>query len=319
MATEWGWTQLATFPIGIDVDAFAARATKAAGGAEVSRLRDSLDGTRLVLGVDRLDYSKGLEHRMRAFDRMLEMEPGLKRAVSLLQVAVPSRGNIRAYRDLKAGLAALVSDVNARHGEVDWMPIRYLNKGFSQFTLAGFYRLANVGLVTPLHDGMNLVAKEYVAAQNPFDPGVLVLSSFAGAARELDAALLVNPHDIDAMARQIAAALAMKVAERRERWHAMVVKLRRASVQNWFAAFLHTLTEVRRAPSLPKNLSLLLDAGLAGAAAPLPGTDGASPRPQPRPPRSIDQAAPDRQATSAAVTDVPQPGSGAAVPSIWMR
>ena len=110
----------------------------------------------------------------------------MKRAVSLLQIAVPSRGNIRAYRDLKTELAALVGNVNGRHGEADWMPIRYLNKGFAQSTLAGFYRAAHVGLVTPLHDGMNLVAKEYVAAQNPFNPGVLVLSSFAGAAKELD-------------------------------------------------------------------------------------------------------------------------------------
>jgi trehalose 6-phosphate synthase len=172
---------------------------------------------------------------------------------------VPSRGNIRAYRELKAELAALVSEVNGRHGEVDWTPIRYLNKGFSQLTLAGFYRTAHVGLVTPLHDGMNLVAKEYVAAQNPFDPGVLVLSSFAGAAKELDAALLVNPHDIDGMARQIAAGLTMSVEERRERWQSMVTKLKRASVQNWFTDFLHTLSEVRRAPAIPANLPQMLD------------------------------------------------------------
>jgi trehalose 6-phosphate synthase len=179
--------------------------------------------------------------------------------VALLQVAVPSRGNIRAYRELKAELAALVSEVNGRHGEVDWTPIRYLNKGFSQLTLAGFYRTAHVGLVTPLHDGMNLVAKEYVAAQNPFDPGVLVLSSFAGAAKELDAALLVNPHDIDGMARQIAVGLTMSVEERRERWQSMVTKLKRASVQNWFTDFLHTLSEVRRAPAIPANLPQMLD------------------------------------------------------------
>jgi trehalose 6-phosphate synthase len=128
VASEWGLTQLATFPIGIDVDDFAARATKAMGRAEVVRLRESLRGAKLVLGVDRLDYSKGLGNRIRAFDRMFELEPGLKRAVSLLQVAVPSRGNIKAYRELKAELAALVGEVNGRHGEVDWMPIRYLNK-----------------------------------------------------------------------------------------------------------------------------------------------------------------------------------------------
>jgi trehalose 6-phosphate synthase len=259
IATEWGWTQLATFPIGIDVDEFAARANNAVARAEVSRLRASLQGAKLVFGVDRLDYSKGLSNRVRAFDRMLEIEPAWKRRVALLQVAVPSRGNIRAYRELKAELNALVSEVNARHGEVDWTPIRYLNKGFSQLTLAGFYRTAHVGLVTPLHDGMNLVAKEYVAAQNPTDPGVLVLSAFAGAARELDAALLVNPHDIDGMARQIAIALAMSIEERRERWQSMVTKLKRASVQNWFSDFLHTLAEVRRAPALPANLPQVLD------------------------------------------------------------
>ncbi len=259
VATEWGWTQLATFPIGIDVNEFAKRATNAASRGEVSRLRSSLQGAKLVLGVDRLDYSKGLANRIRAFDRMLENEPRLKGSVSLLQVAVPSRGNIKAYRELKNELATLVSEVNGRHGEVDWTPIRYLNKGFSQVTLAGFYRTAHVGLVTPLHDGMNLVAKEYVAAQNPLDPGVLVLSSFAGAAKELDAALLVNPHDIDAMAQQIARALKMSLEERRERWDRMVTKLKRSPVQNWFTDFLNTLAAVCRAPALPANLPLLLE------------------------------------------------------------
>lgn len=244
-----GLTHLATFPIGIDVDEFSARATKATTRAEVNRLRTSLQGAKLVLGVDRLDYSKGLANRIRAFDRMLETAPQLKRDVCLLQVAVPSRGNIRAYRELKSELASLVGEVNGRHGEVDWIPIRYLNKSFSQLTLAGFYRTAHVGLVTPLHDGMNLVAKEYVAAQNPFDPGVLVLSSFAGAAKELDAALLVNPHDVDGMARQVATALAMSLDERRERWHAMVDKLRSSSVQRWFTDFLRALAHTRRAPA----------------------------------------------------------------------
>ena len=132
VASEWGLTQLATFPIGIDVEDFSARAIKAVGRPEVARLRESLNAAKLLLGVDRLDYSKGLANRMRVIDRMLELEPSLKRQVSLLQVAVPSRGNIKAYRELRAELAALVGEVNGRHGEVDWMPIRYLNKGFSQ-------------------------------------------------------------------------------------------------------------------------------------------------------------------------------------------
>jgi len=259
-----GLTHLATFPIGIDVEEFTSRATKASTRADVSRLRASLNGGKLVFGVDRLDYSKGLANRMRAFDRMLDIEPQLKRGVSLLQVAVPTRGNIRAYRELKSELASLVGEINGRHAEVDWIPIRYLNKSFSQLTLAGFYRAAHVGLVTPLQDGMNLVAKEYVAAQNPFDPGVLVLSSFAGAARELDAALLVNPHDIDGMARQIATALSMSLEERRERWHAMIAKLRACSVQSWFADFLRALADTRRAParlatSRPAKLPVVLD------------------------------------------------------------
>jgi trehalose 6-phosphate synthase len=267
VASKYGVTRLATFPIGIDVDEFVSRATKAVTRPEIARLNASLQGAKLALGVDRLDYSKGLSNRMRAFDRMFELDPALKRTVSLLQVAVPSRGNIRAYRELKTELAALVSEVNGRHGEVDWMPIRYLNKGFAQSTLAGFYRVAHVGLVTPLHDGMNLVAKEYVAAQNPFDPGVLVLSSFAGAAKELDAALLVNPHDIDGMGRQIAKALSMRLDERRERWSSMVSKLRKCSVKSWFADFLQALTDVEQptplAASRPAAMPYRLD--LAGS------------------------------------------------------
>jgi trehalose 6-phosphate synthase len=259
VASHWGLTQLATFPIGIDVDEFSARATKAMARPEMARLRDSLHGAKLVFGVDRLDYSKGLANRLRAFDRLLEIEPRFKRKVSLLQVAVPSRGNIKAYRELKSELAGLVGEINGRHGEVDWTPVRYLNKAFSQLTLAGFYRIAAVGLVTPLHDGMNLVAKEYVAAQNPFDPGVLVLSSFAGAAKELDAALQINPHDIDGMARQIAIALRMSVEERRERWQSMVRKLKAASVQSWFADFLHTLADVRRAPLQAATRPIVLE------------------------------------------------------------
>jgi trehalose 6-phosphate synthase len=248
VVSNHGRSRLATFPIGINVDEFAARAAKAAVRPDVARLRASLQASKLVLGVDRLDYSKGIANRIRALDRLLLVEPALKRRVSLLQIAVPSRGQIEAYRQLKTELATLVGEVNGRHADVDWMPIRYLNKGFAQSTLAGFYRTAQVGLVTPLQDGMNLVAKEYVAAQNPSDPGVLVLSEFAGAARELDAAVLVNPHDIDGMAQKISMALGMPVEERRERWLAMIAKLKATSVQTWFSDFIRALGEVRRAP-----------------------------------------------------------------------
>ncbi len=249
VTSKYGTTRLAVFPIGIDVDEFASRAAKAVARPEIMRLRASLQGARLALGVDRLDYSKGLANRLRAFDRLFELQPSAKRAVSLLQVAVPTRGNIRAYRELKNELATLVGEINGRHGEVDWIPIRYLNRGFAQSTLAGFYRVAHVGLVTPLHDGMNLVAKEYVAAQNPFDPGALVLSSFAGAAKELDAALIVNPHDVDAMAKQISRAFSMSLEERRERWQSMIARLREGSVQNWFSDFLQALAGVELVPA----------------------------------------------------------------------
>jgi trehalose 6-phosphate synthase len=163
----------------------------------------------------------------------------------MLQIAVPSRSNIDTYRELQSEVAQLVGELNGTHGEVDWTPLRYVNKCFGQATLAGFYRLAAVGLVTPLRDGMNLVAKEYVAAQNPDDPGVLVLSKFAGAARELDAALLVDPTDIHAVARQIGEALAMPRGERRARWQQMADHLARHSIHRWFATFLEELKSPR--------------------------------------------------------------------------
>jgi trehalose 6-phosphate synthase len=251
--SQHGRTRLAVFPIGIDADKFAAYAAKSITHPDVSRLRRSLNGAQLAIGVDRLDYSKGLVNRISAFDQMWAADPQLLRSVSLLQIATPSRGTIEAYGKLQADVARLVTEVNGRHGEVDWTPIRYLNKGFSQQVLAGLYRTAQVGVVTPLHDGMNLVAKEYVAAQNPADPGVLVLSKFAGAANELDAALVVNPHDIDGMARSIATALSMPLTERRLRYEAMMKKLRRHTIQHWFAEFIDALGDCQlvRAASAP--------------------------------------------------------------------
>ncbi len=261
VVSRYGRSRLAVFPIGIDADKFALAAARAVTHPEVSRLRKSLHGEKLAIGVDRLDYSKGLVNRISAFDRMWTMEPHLLRTVSLLQIATPSRGTIEAYGNLQSEVARLVSDVNGRHGEVDWTPIRYLNKGYGQAVLAGLYRTAQVGVVTPLHDGMNLVAKEYVAAQNPADPGVLVLSKFAGAANELDAALLVNPHDIDGMARTIASAISMPLPERRMRYAAMMDKLRASSIQQWFADFVACMREGQteksaQQPQLPATPAL---------------------------------------------------------------
>ncbi len=257
-----GRTRVAVFPIGIDAENFMRAAARAITHPEVSRLRKSLNGEKLAIGVDRLDYSKGLVNRISAFDRMWTNEPALLRSVSLLQIATPSRGSIEAYGNLQNEVARLVSDVNGRHGEVDWTPIRYLNKGYGQTVLAGLYRTAQVGVVTPLHDGMNLVAKEYVAAQNPADPGVLVLSKFAGAANELDTALMVNPHDIDSMARAIAMAVAMPLSERRLRYEAMMDRLRAHSIQQWFADFVGGLRDAQAdkasvEPLLPDSPTIL--------------------------------------------------------------
>src|SRR5467141_1026802 len=243
VTSRYGTSRIAVFPIGIDPEKFAQQSAKAVSHPDVSRLRRSLNGEKLAIGVDRLDYSKGLINRITAFDRMWTLQPALARTVSLLQIATPSRGAIEAYGNLQNELAKLVGDVNGRHGEVDWTPIRYLNKGYGQYVLSGLYRTAQVGVVTPLHDGMNLVAKEYVAAQNPADPGVLVLSKFAGAANELDTALLVNPNDVDGMARTIATAFSMALTERRMRWEAMMEKLCAGTIQQWFAAFVEALQE----------------------------------------------------------------------------
>jgi trehalose 6-phosphate synthase len=256
--SSFGRTRAAVFPIGIDPGKFAQQATKAMTHPDVTRLRRSLNGEKLAIGVDRLDYSKGLVNRIKAFDKMWSLYPNLKRSASMLQIATPSRGAIEAYGNLASEVAKLVTDVNGVHGEVDWTPIRYLNKGFGQGVLAGLYRTAQVGVVTPLQDGMNLVAKEYVAAQNPADPGVLVLSKFAGAANELDAALLVNPHDIDGMARTLATALAMPLTERRMRWEAMMEKLNGGTIQQWFADFIEALQDTHNAgaAALPEPTSL---------------------------------------------------------------
>ena len=241
-----GRTRAAVFPIGIDPQQFAQLAAKASTHPDVSRLRRSLNGEKLAIGVDRLDYSKGLINRIKAFDRMWTLHPSAgAHGVAAADRDALARRDRGLWQSAERGRASSSATSTAMHGEVDWTPIRYLNKGYGQAVLAGLYRTAQVGVVTPLQDGMNLVAKEYVAAQNPVDPGVLVLSKFAGAANELDTALLVNPHDIDGMARTIAIALSMPLTERRMRWEAMMAKLRGHTIQQWFADFTDALHECR--------------------------------------------------------------------------
>jgi len=244
-------TRVAHFPIGIDTEPFVAAAEAAATTAETIRLRDSLSGRALVIGVDRLDYSKGLPRKIEAFSQLLERWPEHRSRVTYMQISPASRETVPQYRALRRELDGAAGRVNGRFAEFDWMPVRYLNKSFSRRTLAGFYRAARVGFVAPLRDGMNLVAKEYVAAQDPADPGVLVLSRFAGAARELTGALVVNPFDVDALADALRRALAMPQAERRARWQAMMAPLRANTVEDWSENFLRALAaapvEVSRA------------------------------------------------------------------------
>jgi trehalose 6-phosphate synthase len=237
-----GECEIDAFPIGIDTRAFARAAKTAVTNAGVVRMRDSLGGRPLIIGVDRLDYSKGLPERIAAFSMFLEQSPEAAcLRPTLLQVTPKSRSEVPEYADMHRAIAEHVGTVNGKWGDIDWTPIRYVNRAISRTTLAGLYRLARVGLVTPLRDGMNLVAKEYVAAQDPENPGVLVLSQFAGAARELDAAVIVNPYDVEATAAAIGAALAMPLAERKERWHAMMKVLHANTIDNWTTRFLTAL------------------------------------------------------------------------------
>jgi trehalose 6-phosphate synthase len=233
----------APFPIGIDVDEMAALAAHAAGSRHARRLSESLRQRDLIIGVDRLDYSKGLPQRFRAFERMLELFPDTRGRVTFMEIAPPTRSEVPEYMAIRRSLETAAGHINGRFAEFDWMPLRYLNKSFAQRTLAGFLRAARVGLVTPLRDGMNLVAKEYVAAQNPEAPGALVLSYFAGAAQELGDALLVNPYDIDAVAEAIHQALTMPLGERIERWRAMMTVLRRNDIAHWRDCFVEALAE----------------------------------------------------------------------------
>jgi trehalose 6-phosphate synthase len=232
------------FPIGIDAEEFAREAERAVRGQDARRLADSLGGRVLILGVDRLDYSKGLPQRLRGFAALLRRFPEHRGRVTLLQVAPVSRGDVVQYRALRRELDELAGRINGEHGDIDWVPVRWMTRAVPRTTLAGFHRLARVGLVTPMRDGMNLVAKEFVAAQDEADPGVLVLSCFAGAADELKGAILVNPHDPDEIAEGLNAALVMPASERRTRWAGDIAVLRRNSAAAWAEAFLAALGEL---------------------------------------------------------------------------
>jgi trehalose 6-phosphate synthase len=233
----------ASFPISIDTQMVAFRAARAARTRQAAQLRDSLSGQRLLIGVDRLDYTKGLLHRFDAVERLLETRPQYRREIVVLQIAPPSREDVPEYQRIRAELDARIGRINGRFGEPDHLPVRYINRRFRQETLFGFYRGSRVAMVTPLRDGMNLVAKEFVASQDPEDPGVLVLSRFAGAARELDSAVIVNPFDVDQIADALDRALAMPVEERRIRYETMMATLDEHDIHAWRDAFLDALQQ----------------------------------------------------------------------------
>ncbi len=230
-------------PVGIDADGFAKTAAHAEHSPEARRLRESLGGRALAIGVDRLDYSKGLVNRFEAFARLLGKYPEHRRQVSFLQIAARSREDSGAYQRLRRELDQLVGDTNGRFSEFDWVPLRYMTRAVRRQTLAGFYRIARLALVTPLRDGMNLVAKEFVAAHDPQDPGVLILSRFAGAAEELTDALIVNPFDADEMADAIHEGLSMPLAERLRRYQGLRERVWDTTASKYCATFLSYLEQ----------------------------------------------------------------------------
>ena len=229
------------FPISIDTPRIARQAAAAAGKSALRNLHTSLERRLLAIGVDRLDYSKGLPERFQSFGRYLERHPDHKGSLTYLQIAPVSRGEVNEYQHLRNQLEQIAGHINGQHAEPDWTPLRYVNRNIPHAMLTGYYRMARIGLVTPLRDGMNLVAKEYVAAQDPDDPGVLILSLLAGAALEMKEALLVNPHDLDGVADAIATAAAMPLAERKERWNAMMARLLEYDIHAWRRAYLEAL------------------------------------------------------------------------------
>jgi trehalose 6-phosphate synthase len=246
------------FPVGIETVGFARLARRSERLPFVQHVLESLAGRAMIIGVDRLDYSKGIAHRLSAFERFLQTQPDWQGKVTYLQIAPKSRADIPEYAAMGQEIGAIAGRINGTYGEADWTPIRYVNRAYSRATLAGLYRGARAGLVTPLRDGMNLVAKEYIAAQNPDDPGVLILSRFAGAARECEAALLVNPYDPDSVAVAIGRALSMPLAERRDRHKAIFEVLARNDIQIWAARFLGAL---EREPAAVSHLDQVLPVG----------------------------------------------------------
>jgi trehalose 6-phosphate synthase len=241
--------RIGIFPVGVETAQLNRLARRAVHSFFVRDVVESLAGRIMIIGVDRLDYSKGIALRMEAFDRFLSAHPDWRGKVTYLQITPKSRSEIREYADMERHIDETAGRVNGKYGEASWTPIRYVNRAHSRSALVGLYRSADVALVTPLRDGMNLVAKEYVASQDPEDPGVLILSRFAGAAVECEAALLVNPYDPESVGSAIAQALSMPLDERRCRHDALFQVLMTNDVESWGERFLIALTRPLNLPN----------------------------------------------------------------------
>jgi len=231
------------FPIGTDPEAFMALVEDENAQRTSKLVNKAIAERDLILGVDRLDYTKGLPERIAAYEYLLENFPEWHRKVHMLQIAPVSRNTIPEYQNISDQLDIACGRVLGRFAEPDWSPLNYVKRAYPQSTLAGLYRIARVALVTPLRDGMNLVAHEYIACQDPEDPGVVVLSRFAGAAELFPEALQVNPHDVEETAGAMDMALRMPLAERRERWQALMQTVKKRSVDNWARDFLSQLAK----------------------------------------------------------------------------
>lgn len=237
-------TRAAAFPIGIDAESFSTLARRPDIAARALEIRESMDVEHLLLGVDRLDYTKGIPFKLEAVRRLLRARPDLHRRLALVQILVPSRGEIPEYLHQKAEVERLVGEINGELGQPGWTPIHYFSRAVSREELVAYYRAASVCLATPLKDGMNLVAKEYCACQSD-RRGVLVLSEFAGAAFQLgDGALLVNPYDILGVAAAIERACEMTVEERKRRMVGLQRNIHTENVHRWVDDFLgHALDD----------------------------------------------------------------------------
>ena len=247
---EESFTTVGVYPISIDFQEFAGQALDPAVSARAGEIQRGLRGEQIILGVDRMDYTKGIPERLAAFGTLLQKHPELQGRVTLLQLVVPSREDIPRYQDLKLTIERLVSEINGEYGSPNWSPIVYLHRCVSRSELVAFYRAADIALVTPLKDGMNLIAKEFCAARVD-DGGVLVLSEFAGAAAELKGgALLVNPYDAEGVAAALYRAFRMSGREQRVRMQRMRHFLQRHDVFRWCSAFCESAAPLRMKPSL---------------------------------------------------------------------